>query len=107
MKRLIPLIALPLIAACADIAPVQLDENGVPIPPPPPPLPPQVQAAMPEGMPRDFVFEAANGCWAVGIEAGEPRRGRPLRDAAGNWVCNDGVIPPDQIAASAPPVDPA
>ena len=107
MKRLIPLIILPLVAACADLTPVELDENGVPIPPPPPPLPPQVQAAMPDGMSRDFVFEAANGCWAVGIEAGEPRTGRPLRDAAGNWVCNDGVIPPDQIAANAPSVDPA
>jgi hypothetical protein len=107
MKRLIPLFVLPLIAACADLTPGPVDENGVPIPPPPPPLPAQVQAAMPDGMPRDFVFEAANGCWAVGIEAGEPRTGRPLRDAAGNWVCNDGVIAPDQIAANAPAVDPA
>lgn len=100
MKRLIPLLVLPLIAACADLT-GPVDENGVPIPPPPPPLPPQVQAAMPDGMPRDFVFEAANGCWAVGIEAGEPRTGRPLRDAAGNWVCNDGVIAPDQIETTA------
>lgn len=107
MKRLIPLLVLPLVVACAEIAPVQLDENGVPIPPPPPPLPPQVQAAMPDGMPRSFVFEVANGCWAVGIEASEPRQGRPLRDAAGNWVCNDGVIPSSEIAANAPPVDPA
>jgi hypothetical protein len=101
MKRLIPLLVLPLVAACADLTPGPVDENGVPIPPPPPPLPAQVQAAMPNGMPRDFVFEAANGCWAVGNEAGEPRTGRPLRDAAGNWVCNEGVIAPDQIEATA------
>lgn len=101
MKRL-ALVLLPLLAACE--MPPQLDENGQPILPP---LPPQVRAAMPDGMPRDFVFEAANGCWAVGLEAGEPRQGRPLRDAAGNWVCNDGVIPPDQIAAEATPADPA
>jgi hypothetical protein len=107
MKRLIPLIILPLVAACADLTPLPLDENGVPIQPPPPPLPPQVQAAMPDGMPRDFVFEAANGCWAVGIEAGEPRTGRPLRDVDGNWVCNDGVIPPDLNAGDTPPADPA
>ncbi len=98
MKSFKPLLLLPALAAC-DVPP-QLDENGNPILPP---LPPQVQAAMPEGMPRSFVFEAANGCWAVGLEAGTPRQGRPLRDAAGNWVCNDGVIPPDQIAAEAPP----
>ncbi|MEL6570122.1 MAG: hypothetical protein AAFQ64_00585 [Pseudomonadota bacterium] len=98
MKSFKPLLLLPALAAC-DLPP-QLDENGNPILPP---LPPQVQAAMPEGMPRSFVFESANGCWAVGLEAGEPRQGRPLRDAAGNWVCNDGVIPPDQIAAEAPP----
>lgn len=98
-----PLLVLPLLAACAEIGP-RVDENGQPILPP---LPPQVQAAMPDGMPRDFVFEAANGCWAVGLEAGTPRQGRPLRDAAGNWVCNDGVIPPDQIAAEAAPADPA
>jgi len=85
MKRLIPLLVLPLIAACADLT-GEVDENGVP---------------MPDGMPRDFVFEAANGCWAVGIEAGEPRTGRPLRDAAGNWVCNDGVVAPDQIETTA------
>jgi len=79
MKRLLPLIVLPLFAACAGIAPVQLDENGVPIPPPPPPLPPQVQAAMPDGMPRDFVFEAANGCWATRLR---PTRRRLIRSNA-------------------------
>lgn len=105
MKRLIPLLLLPMMMACQVLP--ELDDNGVPIPPPPPPLPPQVQAAMPDGMPRSFVFEGSDGCWAVGIEAGEPRSGRPLRDANGTWVCNDGVIPPDQIAAAPLPADPA
>ena len=92
-----PLILLTVLAACADIQ--RVDEDGNPILPP---LPPQVQAAMPEGMPRAFVFQDRNGCWAVGLEAGEPRTGRPLRDASGRWVCNDGVTPPDEI-----PVEPA
>jgi hypothetical protein len=78
MKRLIPLLVLPFIAACADLIPLPVDENGVPIPPPPPPLPLQVQAAMPDGMARAFVFEVSNGCWAFGLEAGDPRTGRPL-----------------------------
>ena len=97
MKTFKTLLLLPVLAAC-QMQP-QLDENGNPILPP---LPPQVQAAMPEGMPRAFVFES-NGCWAVGLEAGEPRQGRPLRDATGRWVCNDGVTPPDEIPADPDP----
>jgi hypothetical protein len=98
MKRLLPLLMLPLLAACLE--PVQLDENGQVIPPAPPPLPPQVQAAMAPGIPRAFVFELGNGCWAVGIEASEPRAGRALRDENGNWVCNDGVVAPDAVAVA-------
>lgn len=107
MKRLIPLLILPLVAACVDLTPLPVDKNGVPIPPPPPPLPEAVAAAMPDGMPRGFVFETANGCWGVGIEAGEPRTGRPLRDAAGNWVCNGGVIESAQIAPTVAALDAA
>jgi hypothetical protein len=93
MKRILLICTFGLLSAC--IEPVQYDENGKVIPPPPKPLPPQVQAAMAPGIPRAFVFELNNGCWGVGIEASEPRSGRPLRDIDGNWVCNDGVIAPD------------
>lgn len=93
MKRF-SLLLLPVLAACE--MPPQLDENGNPILPP---LPPRVQAAVPDGMPRWAVFEAANGCWAVSFEASEPRTGRPLRDATGRWVCNEGVTPPDEVPA--------
>jgi hypothetical protein len=98
MKRLLPLLMLPFLAACLE--PVNLDENGQVIPTPPPPLPPQVVAAMEPGIPRAFVFELGNGCWGVGIEASEPRSGRALRDANGNWVCNDGVVAPDAVAVA-------
>ena len=99
MNVIKPLILLTTIAACAEIQ--QFDEDGNPILPP---LPANVQAAMPDGMPRAFVFEA-NGCWAVGIEASDPRQGRPLRDATGRWVCNEGVTPPDEIPAEPDPVE--
>lgn len=100
MKFLKLTLLLPLLAACADIAP-RVDENGNPILPP---LPARVQAAMPDGMPRDFVFQDANGCWAVGLEAGTPRQGRPLRDVTGRWICDDGVTPPDEVVAEVSPV---
>lgn len=99
MKALKLTLVLPLLAACAEIQ--QFDDEGNPILKP---LPPRVQAALPPGMPRAFVFEGGNGCWAVGLEAGTPRQGRPLRDASGRWICNDGVTPPDEIPAEPVPV---
>ena len=91
MKIYKALCLLSLLAACE--MPPELDEDGNPILPP---LPPHVQAVLPDGLPRAFVFETG-GCWAVGIEAGDPRVGRPLRDPKGRWVCNEGVTPPDAL----------
>jgi hypothetical protein len=97
MKRLIPLCLLPLLAAC-EAPSNDLSTGGVtnifqeptPVPPAPAPLPPQVLAALPAGVPPSVVQQGPNGCYLLSIEVTVPPSGYPLRDAAGNPVCEGG-----------------
>lgn len=104
MKRL-PLLLLPLLAACAVPSPeagtgpaglAGLFERPEAEPEAPPPLPPQVVAALPAGVPQSVVVRNGDGCYLVSVEVTVPPSGYPLEDAAGNPIC-DGTL-----AASAP-----
>ena len=87
MKRLLPLAFLPLLAACA-VPPDELagspEEPGAALPAP---LPPQVLSALPSGVPPSVVTLNADGCYLLTLEVTSPPTGYPLRDAAGNQVC--------------------
>ena len=101
---LLPFPAL-LLAALAACAPPSGDGSGRPglfgasgapeaeLPPGPPPLPAAVQAALPPGVPASVVLQDGQGCYLYSIERTEPPSGYPLRDAAGNQVCDPGVVP--------------
>jgi len=99
MKRLLPLCLLPFLAACN--APPQdgpagritnIFERPEPEPPAPEPLPPQVLAALPAGVPPSVVQRGGDGCYLLSIEVTTPPSGYPLRDAAGNLVCDGGPL---------------
>ena len=111
MKRA-ALLFLPLLAACA--APPQTEAPPSPFlggvfrpaaaqAPTPAPLPPQVLAALPPGVPPSVVTRNADGCYLVTLERMEPPGGYPLRDAAGNRVC-DGAVPVPGTTAGVTPV---
>lgn len=97
MNRFLPLVLLPLVAACTEGAPVDLPfglggpdaaaEEG------PPPLPPEVAPYMPPGVPGSLVMIDINGCYVFSVEATDPPVGFPIRDNRGNQVCpaGDGV----------------
>ena len=119
MPRYLILILLPLLAACAapdgdgpfpGLFPSQEPEA----PPAPPPLPAAVQAALPPGVPASIVIQNTDGCYIYSVERTDPPSGYPVRDAAGNPICEGGpalVAPPViRTAALAPvtssPLDP-
>jgi hypothetical protein len=56
-------------------------------PPAAEPLPPQVLAALPTGAPPSVVTRNTDGCYLLTVERTDPPSGFPLRDAAGNPVC--------------------
>ncbi|SHI82449.1 hypothetical protein [Wenxinia saemankumensis] len=75
-------------------------------PPPPPepePLPARVVAALPPGAPESTVFRSGDGCYLFSVEVTEPRTGYPVRDSAGNPIC-DGDVPPAVASAPEAPV---
>jgi hypothetical protein len=104
---------LPLLAACAapppDAEPPTSPFLGAIFRPPvaqpsaPASLPPQVLAALPPGVPPSVVTRNADGCYLVTLERMEPPGGYPLRDAAGNRVC-DGAVPVPGTTAGVTPV---
>lgn len=91
--RLLPLLLLPLIAACdTGLAIPGIVIPGVtpaaePVPELPPQLPVAVQAALPPGTPPTSVMQNADGCYLFSIERTEPPSGFPVRDAAGTPIC--------------------
>lgn len=123
MKRVAALFALPLLAACVvppDGAGSSLDNLGGPAAVAP--LPPQVQAALPPGVPASVVTRQPDGCYLITIERTNPPSGYPLRDAAGNRVCEGQPVavasaaplaapglpaPPPPAPVSTAPLDPA
>ncbi len=83
MRRLFLLPVLAL-AACTEAgAPLM----GSAQPPAAEPLPPQVLAALPTGAPPSVVTRNTDGCYLLTVERTDPPSGFPLRDAAGNPVC--------------------
>lgn len=108
MRRLLPLILLPCLAACArGDAPFPF-AGGIfdraPEPEAPPPLPAAVTAALPPGVPTSVVLQDAGGCYLYSIERTEPPSGYPLRDALGNPICEGGPAP--VLVADASPLPP-
>ncbi len=105
MKRLLPLLLLPVLAACD---PAMMPDMPVlpgmeePEPPPPPMLPPAAAAVLPPGTPPSLVMTDAQGCYIFSVEVTDPPSGFPLRDSAGNLICEDGPRPP-AMAALTPP----
>jgi hypothetical protein len=102
-RRPLPLLAallLPALAACAppgEDAPAPFPGLFGPREPAaaePEPLPPNVLAALPPGVPPSVVLEDGQGCYLYSIERTDPPSGYPLRDAAGNQVCEGGAAPP-------------
>ena len=49
---------------------------------------PTALAALPEGTDPGFLVRDPDGCYAVIIEVTEPQTGIPLRDAAGQHICD-------------------
>jgi hypothetical protein len=94
------ILTLPLtLAACAeaDLVALQTALTGVPPEAPaaePAPLPPAVAAALPPGTPSTIVFQDPRGCYLFSIEATVPPSGFPVRDAAGNQICEGGAPAP-------------
>lgn len=84
MPRLLPLVFLPLLAACD---PALIPGYEPPPPPPPPVLPAAVIAELPSGTPPSTVFQDGNGCYLFSIELTDPPSGFPVRDAAGIQIC--------------------
>jgi hypothetical protein len=98
VKRLLPVILLPLLAACADgavLPPFLGGEAPVAEPEGPPPVPEAVVPYLPPNVPGTVVMQDANGCYLFSVEVTDPPSGFPVRDGAGNPVC-EGV-------AAAPP----
>ena len=95
MKRLLPLALLPLLAAC-EVPPEEMGgslfEEPSAEPAAPAPLPPQVLAALPAGVPPSVVTRNADGCYLLTLEVTTPPTGYPLRDAAGNPVCEGSPV---------------
>ena len=108
MKRAAFLV-LPLLAACAAPPPGGTTSPFLggafrqPAAITPAVLPPQVIAALPPGVPASVVTRNADGCYLVTLEQMQPPGGYPLRDAAGNLVC-DGAGPVAGTTAGAVPV---
>ena len=75
------LFACSSLSACV-MSDFPLDENGQPI------YPPEIIAALPEGVPPAIVFLAADGWYAYSIEVSEPVTGFPLYGRDGKRVCN-------------------
>ena len=109
MRHLLPLcLILPaLLSACAapdgdsdrpfpGLFPTRESED----PPAPPPLPASVQAALPPGVPSSLVLLAPDGCYIYSVERTDPPSGYPVRDAAGNRICEGGPEPVTVAAAS-------
>ncbi len=87
MKRLLLLPVLAL-AACTEAGAPMM---GRAEPPAAQPLPPQVLAALPTGVPSSVVTRNTDGCYLLTVEQTDPPSGFPLRDAAGNPVCEAGA----------------
>ena len=100
MTRFLPLLLLPLLAACDDAA----MNAALGVEPEAVVYPPEVIAALPPGVPPSVAFLGPDGCYAVGIEVTEPQQGYPLRDAAGQPVCDAAAV---AEAAAAAPVEQA
>ncbi|MBW7922039.1 MAG: hypothetical protein H3C51_08060 [Rubellimicrobium sp.] len=94
MTRLLPLALLPLLAACADGAPLGLPfgsaDAGATADEGPVPVPPEVAPYLPPGVPGTLVMRDANGCYLFTIEETDPPSGFPVRDSHGNQVCPAG-----------------
>lgn len=81
MSRYLPVILLPLIAACT------VPQTQTANPDVPEALPPEVAVVLPPGTPASSVFQNTDGCYLFSIERTEPRSGFQVRDANGNPIC--------------------
>jgi len=93
--RLLCLLPLALLAACDEVAMTRMDTAmGIApeVSPGPPPLPPAAAAVLPPGTPSSVVISDGQGCYLLAIEVTDPPSGIPLRDAAGNRVCDTPAV---------------
>lgn len=91
MRRLFPLLLLPLIAACDTATLVDLGLVEEPEPEGPPPLPAAVAMALPPGTPASTVLQDASGCYLFTIEQTDPPSGYFIRGADGQPICEPAV----------------
>lgn len=87
MPRLLPLLFLPILAACDPATMATLPGFEPPEPPPPPTLPAPVAAVLPPGTPVSTVFQDNDGCYLFSIELTDPPSGFPVRDDNGVQIC--------------------
>ncbi len=90
MKRLLPVILLPVLAACADgadLPPFLGGPDPAAEPEAPPPIPAEVAPYLPPNVPGTVVMQSADGCYLFSVEVTDPPSGFPVRDGAGNPVC--------------------
>jgi len=93
--RLLLVLPFALLAACDAATMTSLNTAmGIApeVPPGPPPLPVAVAAVLPPGTPASIVIADGAGCYLIAIEVTDPPSGIPLRDAAGNRVCDGAAI---------------
>ncbi len=102
MIRFLPLLVLPLLAACDPAA----MNAAMGVEPEAPVYPAAVIAALPPGVPPSVAFLGPDGCWAVGIEVTDPQQGYPLRDATGQPVCDPAAVAAAALAAAPQQADP-
>ena len=86
--RTLPLVLIPLLAACDPVALSGLGIPGVAPPEPEVPVyPPAVLNALPPGAPPSVVIQNADGCYLMSIEITDPPSGFPLRGPDGQQIC--------------------
>jgi hypothetical protein len=99
VTRLAPILLSAALAGCT--VPGILPDPAPATPPAPAVVPAQVAPFLPPGAPPNVVFQDGQGCYLYSIEVTDPPSGFPVRDAAGNQVCDGRPV------AIAAPVAPA
>ena len=112
MTRLTPFLLTVALAGCTAPALTGLAGPNAATSAAPAPIPAQVAPFLPPGAPPNVVFQDGQGCYLYSIEVTDPPSGFPVRDAAGNQVCDGrpvAIAVPVTPAATAPaaPLAPA
>ncbi|SPJ24058.1 hypothetical protein [Palleronia abyssalis] len=83
MKALSGVCAIILLLSGCVTAPISVEEDGTVRN-----VSPAALAALPRGISPEFLIKDANGCYGIALEQAEIPSGIPLRNDAGQQVCD-------------------